>query len=418
MKQVFGSGAWAYGSLAVVIASIGTGSPVHADVADDIVARPRPGYDAQGIPAGSFRLFPALTLATSFDDNIDRKEINTLSDVFFTISPSAVLRSQWSQHALNLSASSDTLVYSRYSTEDITNYTLRGDGRLDVLRGFRILGDASYAQLHVVRSSPDLSANAESPLPYWQTHADISAEYQPSDFGISAGVAFDHFDYGSVDLVGGGIDSWNDQNRDVIVPHARVSYQFSPDYVAYVEGIYDDREFDHAFDRSGLARSSRGYRVRGGLSAPLSHLLQGGIFLGYLDQRFAAPLPDVSGLDFGANLDWYVTQLTTVRVAAARVVNDTTFDGASAMDDESVRISVDHELLRNLVLHGIVSYTDSRFHGIARDDEIIDAGFGADYFLNPYLSVGAKYTHQSRDSNITSQSFSDNLFSIGITGHL
>src|SRR6185295_13884532 len=180
MKQDFGRGIRAYGSaLAVVMGSMGTVSPVLADVTDDIVTRPRLGYDAQGIPLGSFRLFPALTFATSFDDNIDRKEINTLSDVFFTFSPAAVLRSQWSQHALNLSASSDTLVYSRYSTEDVTNYTFRGDGRLDVLRGFRILGDASYAQLHVVRSSPDLSANAESPLPYWQTHADVSAEYQP-----------------------------------------------------------------------------------------------------------------------------------------------------------------------------------------------------------------------------------------------
>jgi hypothetical protein len=88
------------------------------------------------------------------------------------------------------------------------------------------------------------------------------------------------------------------------------------------------------------------------------------------------------------------------------------------MDDKTFRISLDHELLRNLILHGIVAYTDSRFHGIGRDDKIINAGIGADYFLNPYFSASARYTYESRDANVAGQSFSDNLFSIGITGHL
>src|SRR5580765_7634390 len=130
MKQVFGRGIRAYGSaLAVIIASIGTASSVHADVADDTVARPRPNYDPIGIPFGSFRFFPALTFATTFDDNIDRRESNALSDFFFTFSPSAVLRSQWSQHAFSLSASSDSLVYSKYSSENVTNFNFKGDGR-------------------------------------------------------------------------------------------------------------------------------------------------------------------------------------------------------------------------------------------------------------------------------------------------
>jgi hypothetical protein len=419
MRNGFGRRARACGfALALGIGSVQITCPVYADTTDDAVARSRPEYDAQGIPLGIFRLFPSVTLATSFDDNIDRRETNTLSDVFFTFSPSAALRSQWSQDALNLSASSDTLVYSRYSSENITNYNFKGYGQLDVLRSFRITSDASFARLHVLRSSPELALNAVSPLPYSQTHVDVSAEYQPSDLDIIVGVDFDHYDYGAVDLVGGGSLSWNDQNRDIILPHARVSYQFSPGYTAYLEGIYDDRRFESALDRSGYDRSSQGYRVRGGLGAPLSHLVQGEIFLGYLDQQFIAPLPNVTGLDFGAKVDWYATRLTTVRLSAARIVNDTTFAAASAMDDETMRISVDHELLRNLILQGFVGYTDSHFRGIVRDDRITDAGFGADYLLNSYFSVAARYTYQSRDSSISGQGFSDNLFSIGITGHL
>jgi hypothetical protein len=419
MKNILGRRVRACGSaLMFVIGSIGAAGPVRADITDDAVARPRPEYEAQGLPLGAFRLFPSLTFATSFDDNIYRTETDTLSDIFFTFSPRAVLRSQWSQHALNLSASSDTLVYSRYSTENVTNFNFAGDGRLDVLRDLRITGDASFARLHVPRSSPDLSFNAMSPLPFSQTHADVTAQYQPNELGIAVGVNFDRFDYGSVDLVGGGSTNWDDQDRDNILPHARVTYEFSPGYTTFVEAIYDDRHFDLDVDRSGFDRSSHGYRVRGGLGAPLSHLVQGSIFLGYLDQQYIAPLPDVSGLDFGATLDWYVTQLTTLRLSAAHLVNDTTFAGASATDDRSVRFSVDHELLRNLILRGFLGYTDSQFRGIPRDDELTDVGFGADYLLNPYFSVAGRYIYQSRNSNITRQGYSDNLLSIGITGHL
>ena len=205
MRHGFGRRARACGfALALGIGSVQITCPVYADTTDDAVARSRPEYDAQGIPLGIFRLFPSVTLATSFDDNIDRRETNTLSDVFFTFSPSAALRSQWSQDALNLSASSDTLVYSRYSSENITNYNFKGYGQLDVLRSFRITSDASFARLHVLRSSPELALNAVSPLPYSQTHVDVSAEYQPSDLDIIVGVDFDHYDYGAVDLVGGG----------------------------------------------------------------------------------------------------------------------------------------------------------------------------------------------------------------------
>src|SRR5687767_8498047 len=61
-------------------------------------------YQALGVPLGGFLLFPSLALTTTFDDNIRRTPTNTLADVFFSFRPNVVLRSQWSQHALNLTA--------------------------------------------------------------------------------------------------------------------------------------------------------------------------------------------------------------------------------------------------------------------------------------------------------------------------
>jgi hypothetical protein len=382
------------------------------------VARPGAESDGSGIPLGGFLLFPSFTFTTSFDDNIRRTDSNAISDTIFALSPVLALRSRWSQHALNLTASSDTLLYAKHPRENITPFNFAADGRLDVLRSLRILGEANFSQLYELRSSPELPTDAAEPLPYSRSHADVSVEYQPALLGVAVGIGFDRLRYGSVEILGAEDISWKDQNRDIVTPHARVFYEFLPRYQAYIEGIYETRDFELDFDRYGFHRSSHGYRVRGGLQALLGNLIQGEVFVGYLDQQYDAPLEDVGGLDFGATLDWSVTPLTTLHLLAARTVNDTTFAGVSGIDDQTIGLSVDHDLLRNLVLRARIAYTDSQYRGQSRKDGLTDAGLGVDYLLNQFMSVSARYTYQLRSSSDTGQGYSDNLFSVGITARL
>jgi len=198
----------------------------------------------------------------------------------------------------------------------------------------------------------------------------------------------------------------------------RASYEFLPQYEAYIEARYEQRDFELAVDRSGFDRSSHGYRLRTGVEALLGNLIEGRIFVGYLSQQYVAPLEDVGGLDFGAALDWSVTPLTTLHLVAARTVNDTTFSGVSATDDQSVGFSIDHDLLRNLTLRANVSHTDIQFRGDSRSDKLTAGDIGADYVLNRHLTVGARYTREQRTSNAELQGFIDNTLRIGITGHI
>jgi hypothetical protein len=377
-----------------------------------------PEYEALGVPLGGFVLFPSLTAATTFDNNIRRTQENTLSDTFFAFSPALALRSRWAQHALNLSASSDTLVYAKYSSENVTNYTFSADGRVDVRSSLRIIGLVSYAQLYLPRGSPELPSDATKPLPYSMTRSDVAVEYQPARLGIEFGVGFEGYRYDSLDTLGGPEFSWEDQNRDVIIPRARLFYEFSPGYAAYIEARHEERNFELPVDRSGFNRSSQGRRLRGGVEAQLGNLIQGDAFLGYLNQQYAAPLEDISGLDFGASLDWFVTPLTTLHLTAARLVNDTTFVQVSATDDQSIGIGIDHELLRNLILRGNVGFTRSDFRGAPRTDQLIDVAFGAEYLMNRFFSVAARYAYQQRTSDVAGQGYTDNLFSIAIRGQL
>jgi hypothetical protein len=377
-----------------------------------------PEYDPLGIPLGGFLLFPSLRATTTFDDNIRRTEDNTLSDTIFTFSPIVALRSDWAVHALNFTASSSTSLYTKYTSENVTTYDFVGDGRIDVRNDLRLSAQAGYGQLYLVRSSVELPSDAVKPLPYTVMSADVSMDYQPSQLRVQVGIGYERYRYGSVGLLSGGEVSWDDQNRDIISPHARVSYQFQENYAAYVETIFSKHDYELPLDRYGVDRSSKGYSLRGGISTLLGALIQGEAFVGYLRQNYSEPLEDVTGFDFGAIVDWPVTPLTTLRLRASRVVTDTTFQGVSGLDDKSVAFSVDHELLRNLVLRGNVGYLHSTFQGVAREDELFDAGVGAEYFLNRYLSLAGGYAFQKRTSNSGLQTYSVNLFSIAVRGHL
>src|SRR6267142_938192 len=51
--------------------------------------RAHPDYDPPPISVGTFQLFPSLTLAVVYDDNIFASQNNRISDVVFDIRPQA-----------------------------------------------------------------------------------------------------------------------------------------------------------------------------------------------------------------------------------------------------------------------------------------------------------------------------------------
>jgi uncharacterized protein (PEP-CTERM system associated) len=130
-----------------------------------------------------------------------------------------------------------------------------------------------------------------------------------------------------------------------------------------------------------------------------------------------APLPDVSGFNYGATLTWYPTQLLTLRFNAQRRLTDTVVPGASASDDRIFGVIADWELLRNFLVRGTFEYIDSVFPGAARDDNYITAGISARYYMNNYISAGAGYTYSNRSSSVTGQDFDENVLRANVNLH-
>jgi hypothetical protein len=189
-----------------------------------------------------------------------------------------------------------------------------------------------------------------------------------------------------------------------------------------VKATYDSRAFDQFLDRSGFHRSSNGFRLDGGVDLELTNLIDGQVYVGYLEQHYAqnvlTPLKNIAGLDYGGQLNWYPTQLLTVHLSATHTVSDVILSGVSASENDSGKLSAEYELGYNLIAQAYGEYTHSKLQGSTRSDKYPSAGINLKYLMNEYLSAEVSYDYGERSSNIAAANYQDNMIGFRITGHI
>jgi hypothetical protein len=247
-------------------------------------------------------------------------------------------------------------------------------------------------------------------------HADGTVTGQFSAFTLTGSLDYDRFDFDSTKLIGGGFIDNGDRDRNVLELTGRLAYELAPEQAVFVQATYDNRDFDRLLDRNGFNRNSDGMRFDAGVSMMVTPLIRGTAYIGWLEQSYAAPLKDATGIDFNAQIDWFATELLTAHLTASRIIDDTTINGASSVAVSRIGVSADYELLRPLILQPYLRYANEDFEGVAREDQITEAGLEARYLMNRDLSAYAGFAFQQRATNVTGRDFTDHVFTIGIRG--
>lgn len=431
MKRGTSVAQWLFTSAVLVSASV-TGAhaenrassftgPVEQDVA--VLDRPRPEYDAKGVPLDSFRLYPSLDVTGTYDDNIFRLA-NASDDFYFTTSPTLRLASVWGRHFFEVYGGLNEYDYLNYTGENLVDWKVGTAGRIDISRAASIKLDAFHGYMHELWSSPNnLAGFQAAPNRFYQSGADVAINYTPNRFGVLLFGQFDRYNYQTTPAVGGGVLFNDDRDQYQYKGSLKLSYDFSPGYSAFAQVEIDNRQFDSLLDRSGLNRSSTGYHYDGGLDVKLSQLLTAEVFAGYMSQKFGTrgvttPLPSVTGLDYGAKLDWYVDPTLTVHLSGERSLEDVVIAGASVSDNKSVALSADYEFLRNVLLQAHVGFTEARFVGTTRTDSYPSTGIGIEYLMNRHTALKLGYDFEKRSSSVATRKYNDNRLTINLQLHI
>ncbi|MFH1806721.1 MAG: outer membrane beta-barrel protein [Pseudomonadota bacterium] len=376
--------------------------------------RPQPTYDAHGLHPGSFVVFPSIALRETWDSNIYYQANAPRGDLITTARPKIDVRSQWSRHAMHLGADAEIKKFRDNPSENVENYALEGGLRFDGIDQSSLGISTVFISGHEDRSDPDSGSNI-APTPFRQISLESTLRYQPSVLSVDLTALATRYDFDNGVRSNGSTIHNDDRDRLENRLDLKTGYSLTPEYDAFARIAVNSRIYDLPFDDQGINRSSAGWRSEGGIDLDLGGVIMGDIALGLMRQNYEdLQLPDVSGYAATANLYWHITRLSTFYARFSRNINETATPGASGYISSHLRLGVDHELLRNLMI-GI--YGDARlddYRGISRQDRVFDAQLSADYRLDRHIGITTRLRHTIRNSDIASENYDRTAFEFGL----
>jgi hypothetical protein len=216
------------------------------------------------------------------------------------------------------------------------------------------------------------------------------------DFGVTAA------QYNAAQLVGGGVLPQSSQNAIAYSASVHGGYEIIPDYIGFIR--LTDTLFDYLRIPVGqISPNFSTYRVDIGLQILPRHLISGDAYVGYLVQNFSqSSLGSTSTPDFGGDLTWRITPLTTLTFTGLMTFNTGT-PGTSIPTAGNSYLSriftagVSHQLLPNLQLGFTGTYINNSYQGISRTDNVFVVSAGLRYQVNRnlYLGLDGYYTQQN-----------------------
>lgn len=374
--------------------------------------RRRPQLDPLGIRAGSYLVFPSLSVGAEYDSNVFALEDDEEDDFGLLLRPRVNMNSQWSRHALNFSVFGEFGLYDEFDENNYEDVGASLDGRLDITRNDTLFSNLSVQRKHETRDAPEAVQQGDI-LTYFDGLARLGYR---RDFNLVFFVvtgSFNRLDYQE--------EEENEDRRDIIDLNGdlRIGYKVSPRFNVFVQGDYTVVRYDKTPDNDGFDRDSSGFGFSVGSEIDITGILFGEVQLGYVTREYDdEDLDSVSGPGGRAQLTWNVTGLTSVIFGAGGGIVETTQNGASANLQSEVSLEVQHELLRNLLLNGRLGYTRDDFEGIDRTDNTYRARAIVRYLLNRNLSIDGGYEFSTRDSDVDGADYDRHIVRLGLTARL
>jgi hypothetical protein len=388
---------------------------------ETVTNRPRPELDRLGVRAGGLFIYPRLGLQEFYNDNIFATDGGEEDDFITLVSPRVDVASDWTKHAFDLYAKAAIGRYADQTDEDFEDFSVGTNGRLDITQRAKLRAGVSYDRLHEGRGSPDDIRRQGGSPPVEPTIFDVGSvflTYQQwlGRFLLESGGEVDRLRYDNVSREDGTVIINDDRDRSLMAGNLKMGYEFMPGYTAFARGEVDYRRYDNLCCGVALFdRDSEGYLIEVGTDFDVTAVLFGDVAIGYRSQDYDDPSFDTIGDVAGrASLTWNPTGLTTVSASITRgEVIETRQAGPSAIFETAGQVTVDHELLRNLLLQAAVSVSDDDYQDIDRSDTYVRAGFGAKYLMNRYIQVDLNYDYLSLGSDAQGADFTNNTVFLG-----
>ena len=376
--------------------------------------RERPDYQPVGLPAGAFTVFPRLDLDVIYDANVFATA-RERGDLLLRPQASVRADSNWSRHKLTFEGLLNRREYSRFTTENGTEYRLSAQGRLDVAGRSSIEARAVRERAIIDRSAVGELPNSLRPIRYDLSLGSLGGSLRSGRVTGRLVGTFSKRDYhDGQTLAGAPLDQ---QDRDFHRTQIRgeLGYNITSAQELFVSVQLDRQRY--RVQIGPIDRDSNGIELLGGIRGEITPLIRGQLALGMLRQNFIDPSVQTStSLGLDTRLEWLVTELTNITLTARREVQNSAVRASAAYVGTDFRLQADHELLRNLLLTADVAFSTADYRASPRRDKTYEGGAGADWLINRNMRARFRLNASKRTSNDPGRPvFNDLRTSIGLS---
>jgi len=358
-----------------------------------VLDRSRPDYQALGIDEGGFYIFPSLTVAPEYDDNIFATSNDRVGDLIVAVAPRVQVKSNWSRDEVAFSAQSTSDIYAVHSGESTTDYSISGSGRLDIEDASSLSLKLSYGRSTIPRTSEISIADTNQPVQYDSGSASVSGVQTLNRVRFTENLNFNRTVYENQQQTSTGPVSLGYFDNDIETATLRTDYALNPEFSVYVTGTLNNRGYDQKPPQVALNRDSSGYEMLAGASLDITRLARGEIGVGYLQQDYQSSVfHTVSGPAVHGKVEYFLSGVTTIAVGIDRNVIDADDPQAVSFVQTDGSLNIDHELLRNVIVSARVSYETDDFTGVKRNDGRANFSVSGTYLLNRHASIHLGYS--------------------------
>jgi hypothetical protein len=362
-------------------------------------------YEALGIRAGSFILYPSLETTVGYTTNA-QGVAGSPESALGAVTPEFRAVSDWSRHEATFSMRGTYETYADDSVDDQPNADIEATLKLEHSEEWTTDLAAAYHYREQELSDPNTPGGLDEPPP---VHEFVASADMRGRFGRSVvewGTHVDRTIY--EDGTSGGVVV-DQSDRDETEFGGRLRYGFAVTDVTtpFVEVRLAREQYDQKVDNNGFERSAWIYGLRGGISYQAWPVLTAELAVGYAR---AEPDDDaLSALDtltFDGWLSWMPTELTTVRLNAYTDFSPTSDPASSGSVVHDASVDLDYEWRENVTLGALAGVNYERFKGTGERDTTYRLGADATWKLNRNLWLIGGYLHEWLDSNEPGEDYS------------
>jgi hypothetical protein len=358
------------------------------DTADGVTVRSRlhPDQMPLGLRAGTFQFLPTLAEGFGYTSNVLPSPYRQGSWQIVT-EPALAVASDWSRNAFGAVFSAQDTRYLSQPDQDRTNATLSAGGRIDVGEDQFTL---AAAQLYQHEDPAQLDAlPSDQPIAFQIQDVRTSYAWNQGRWSLVPSLEMSNWTYDPTTITGVPASQ---AYRDRLVTQGALTlrYEWAPlrNLLFVVRALGQDYTHTPA---GQVNPGSTGYQALAGFDYDDNAVWRWRLLLGGEARQFASPVyPQQNTLIAEAGLTWAPTGMTTAGMTVSRETADAAQEGVSGLTYTTARLTIDHEILRHLLLNATFGMQRAAFFqgGYQFGGT---AGFGLAWVVNRSLRVSFTY---------------------------